>query len=263
MRNAWQSGFGAVSVGKEDATRQITNVAAGSEDSDAVNVAQLKALNNKLNNKISEEKVHYFSVNADDSESPDGTNWNNDGAKGKNAIAIGRNASTIGPGTIAIGDSAKISNVNTQYALVIGENAESAHGSIVIGRNAKDYDTDPKDAGSGIFIGGDAKSFGGVAQVVLGTYGKVKGQGSTAIGNSTQALAFQSLAVGESSKVLGEGSSAFGAESIAEDRRSTALGAYTNARGQKSLAIGRSNVAAGHNSVAIDYQSFAHNGYID
>ncbi|MBE2895984.1 hypothetical protein HPC38_03730 [Pasteurellaceae bacterium HPA106] len=34
----------AVSVGNADATRQITNVAAGSEDTDAVNVAQLKAL---------------------------------------------------------------------------------------------------------------------------------------------------------------------------------------------------------------------------
>ncbi len=44
MIAAWQSGSGAVSVGKAGATRQITNVAAGSEDTDAVNVAQLKAI---------------------------------------------------------------------------------------------------------------------------------------------------------------------------------------------------------------------------
>ena len=262
MRNAWQSGYGAVSVGKEDATRQITNVAAGSEDSDAVNVAQLKALNNTLNNKISEEKVHYFSVNADDSESPAGTNWNNDGAADKRAIAIGRNASTIGPGSIAIGDSAKIFNVNTQYALVIGENAESAHGSIVIGRYAKDYDTDPKQAGDGIFIGAEAKSLGGIAQVVLGNYGKVKGQGSIAIGQWAKAINYQSTAVGQDAKALGEVSSAFGAMSIAEDDYSTALGAYSNARGQSSLAVGRKNIAAGYNSVAIGNQSYAHNGYI-
>ena len=262
MRNAWQSGFGAVSVGNEEATRQITNVAAGSEDSDAVNVAQLKALNNKLNNKISEEKVHYFSVNADDSESPDGTNWNNDGAAGKRAIAIGRNASTIGPGSIAIGDSAKIFNVNTQYALVIGENAESAHGSIVIGRYAKDYDTDPEQAGDGIFIGGEAKSLGGIAQVVLGNNGMVKGQGSIAIGQWAKAINYQSTAVGQDAKALGEVSSAFGAVSIAEDNYSMALGAYTNARGQSSLAVGRKNIAAGHNSIAIGNQSYAHNGYI-
>ena len=43
---AWQSMAAAVSVGDADngITRQITNVAAGREDTDAVNVAQLKAL---------------------------------------------------------------------------------------------------------------------------------------------------------------------------------------------------------------------------
>lgn len=44
--NTWRSSAGAVSVGNSDLgiTRQITNVAAGSEDTDVVNVAQLKAL---------------------------------------------------------------------------------------------------------------------------------------------------------------------------------------------------------------------------
>ena len=44
--NTWRSSAGAVSVGNSGLgiTRQITNVAAGSEDTDAVNVAQLKAL---------------------------------------------------------------------------------------------------------------------------------------------------------------------------------------------------------------------------
>ena len=39
----WKANRGAVSVGSETITRQITNVAAGSEATDAVNVAQLKA----------------------------------------------------------------------------------------------------------------------------------------------------------------------------------------------------------------------------
>ena len=42
---AWKSTLGAVSVGGNGQTRQITNVAAGSTDTDAVNVAQLKAVN--------------------------------------------------------------------------------------------------------------------------------------------------------------------------------------------------------------------------
>ena len=41
-RGAWQSGNDAVSVGSAGSTRQIINVAAGSEDTDAVNVAQLE-----------------------------------------------------------------------------------------------------------------------------------------------------------------------------------------------------------------------------
>lgn len=41
-RGAWQSGNDAVSVGSAGSTRQIINVAAGSEDTDVVNVAQLE-----------------------------------------------------------------------------------------------------------------------------------------------------------------------------------------------------------------------------
>ncbi|WP_302485216.1 YadA-like family protein [uncultured Megasphaera sp.] len=40
----WKSSWAAVSVGDSTHTRQITNVAAGYEDTDAVNVAQLKAV---------------------------------------------------------------------------------------------------------------------------------------------------------------------------------------------------------------------------
>ena len=41
--SVWTSTAGAVSVGSDSTTRQITNVSAGKEDTDAVNVAQLKA----------------------------------------------------------------------------------------------------------------------------------------------------------------------------------------------------------------------------
>ncbi len=49
LESAWQSGAGAVSVGNaaKGVTRQITNLAAGTQDTDAVNVAQLKVVNKK------------------------------------------------------------------------------------------------------------------------------------------------------------------------------------------------------------------------
>lgn len=47
--SVWKANAGAVSIGSsadgEEITRQITNVAAGTEDTDAVNVAQLKNTN--------------------------------------------------------------------------------------------------------------------------------------------------------------------------------------------------------------------------
>ncbi len=331
--DAWQSGNGAVSVGKIGGTRQITNVAAGSEDSDAVNVAQLKAAKveviagdnvtvtsdnsegytkytvtakdtkvtgltltgNTLTLKqnglddlkvegiatkadVAAGAVHYLSVNSDDSANPTGTNWNNDGAKGENSIAIGKNASTKGKGSVAIGNNAtidgggaiavgndaKVFNVNMDDGLAIGNGAESSHGSIVIGRGAKDYDTDTAKSGSGIYIGVNAKnSGGGTSQTVVGHYGEAQGDDSIAVGFSAHALGQRALAVGANSESSGESSSSFGSSSVAESNDSTALGAYANGRGAKSLAVGTYGVAAGHNSVAIGYQSFAHNGYIN
>lgn len=56
----WKATAAAVSVGKAAdptsaaVTRQITNVAAGTQDTDAVNVAQLKAVNTKYDTKLSQ-----------------------------------------------------------------------------------------------------------------------------------------------------------------------------------------------------------------
>ena len=59
-KSTWTSTKGAVSVGDtaNDITRQITNVAAGNEDTDAVNVAQLK--------KVNEEALKHSTVTKGD-----------------------------------------------------------------------------------------------------------------------------------------------------------------------------------------------------
>lgn len=257
----WAGSQGAVSIGDEQAgfTRQLTGLAAGTNDTDAVNVAQLKA----LNTKVDQGAIHYFSVNSDDKNTPDGTNWKNDGATGKDAIAIGKKAVSEGDGSIAIGRGSKVFNTNQDLGMAIGAEAESSFGSIVIGKNARDYDTDPKKGAFGVYIGREAKSLGGSSQTVIGNYGQAKGEDSTAIGTRAQALGGESLAVGSSAKSLGQGAASFGTDSIAEFDESTALGTYSNGRGNKSVASGNKSVAAGHNSVAIGYQTFAHNGFID
>uniref|UniRef100_UPI002591B901 YadA-like family protein n=1 Tax=uncultured Megasphaera sp. TaxID=165188 RepID=UPI002591B901 len=79
-------------------------VAAGSEATDAVNVAQLKALDNKVTDKLKDAGgVHYFSVKSGKPANTAGTNWDNDGATGQDAVAIGNGAIARVDGGVALG----------------------------------------------------------------------------------------------------------------------------------------------------------------
>ena len=64
--STWKSTAAAVSVGdaSKNITRQITNVAAGTQDTDAVNVAQLKAVSSSINTDIAASKTRFYSVNS-------------------------------------------------------------------------------------------------------------------------------------------------------------------------------------------------------
>lgn len=77
----WNSTYGALSIGNVDSdgtvngTRQIIGVAAGTNDTDAVNVAQLKAAMTQSGS------IHDYSVNSTDTAND--TNYSNAGATGK------------------------------------------------------------------------------------------------------------------------------------------------------------------------------------
>ncbi|NME28498.1 hypothetical protein HF872_07645 [Megasphaera hexanoica] len=90
--STWKSTAAAVSVGdaSKKITRQITNVAAGTQDTDAVNVAQLKA----VSDTVDASKTKYYSVRNIPYTDQLGTyaaytNENNDGAKEVGALAAG------------------------------------------------------------------------------------------------------------------------------------------------------------------------------
>ena len=93
----WKSKAAAVSVGdaSKNITRQITNVAAGTQDTDAVNVAQLKAASSTISNNITASKTKYYSVQKIPfTETQLGsyagyTNEANDGAKEMGALSAG------------------------------------------------------------------------------------------------------------------------------------------------------------------------------
>ena len=199
MTAPWTSRRGAVSVGNDKTgfTRQITGVAAGSEDTDAVNVAQLKALNDKVDNGA----IHYFSVKSDDSANPAGTNWNNDGAKGKNDIAIGKEAAATGGFGFAAGHQAKASG-NADIA--IGPNAEATGGwGVAIGQEAK------AQASTAVAMAYKAQAIG-ANSLAIGVQSEARTNDSSAYGRGAKALGQVALAVGTLTKAEGNHSSVFG-----------------------------------------------------
>ena len=60
--STWKATAAAVSVGDvaNDVTRQITSVAAGTNDTDAVNVAQLKKVETKISTVEADAKKTYY-----------------------------------------------------------------------------------------------------------------------------------------------------------------------------------------------------------
>src|SRR5690606_39239750 len=79
----------SVSVGSAGAERQVTNVAAGTEDTDAVNLAQLQEVG-----KTADNTDHFFKATDD----PD--------TDGVGAFVDGINATAAGEATNAIGNGA-------------------------------------------------------------------------------------------------------------------------------------------------------------
>mgnify|MGYP005904350323 CR=1 FL=1 len=92
----WKATAAAVSVGdvSRGITRQITGVAAGTNDTDAVNVAQLKTA-----------KTHYYSV---EDKGYHAGNYNNDGAKGGMALAAGAGAAANGTASAVTGAFSRV-----------------------------------------------------------------------------------------------------------------------------------------------------------
>lgn len=76
--STWKATAAAVSVGDvaNDVTRQITSVAAGTNDTDAVNVAQLKKVETKISTVEADAKKHTTVIAGDNTTVTSGTNAN-------------------------------------------------------------------------------------------------------------------------------------------------------------------------------------------
>lgn len=257
----WKSKAAAVSVGdsSKNLTRQITNVAAGKEDTDAVNVAQLKSA-----------QIHYYSMNPK-SGAVTGTdsNYNNNGATGDDAIAIGPLASAKGIHSLALGYGAQTTHSdvldekkNMDDNTAVGYNSQSGYRSTALGYNSKatgryavTLGTDAlADKDNSTAVGMNAQAEGKQA-TALGSLAKASGESATAVGEGAEALANYSSAVGLGAKVdkgATKGTAlGYQAKVLADAENSIALGAGSQVSGANSIAIGMNAQVSGAKSVAI------------
>lgn len=261
--STWQSTDEAVSIGRAEErdgdgkitataiTRQLNNLAAGTLDTDAVNVAQLKAATQKVN-------VHDYSVWSPDTETD--TNYTNEGAVAKNSMAAGVSASTTkdAENAVAIGYKAKAEGYG---ATVIGQYA-SATGRYALAFGGQQTDTTAEQANN-MASGDNAVSFGerttasGVSSTAFGWQTTATQKRATAFGERTTASGANSTAFGQLAVASGQNSIAFGNEALANNYGTTAFGNRTEALGAYSTAFGNSTVAAGMNTVAFGTDNVA------
>lgn len=212
---AWKSGEGALSIGNGGASRQITNVAAGSEDSDAVNLAQLK-----------NAMTHYYSVKTTaETDGKGNNNYLNDGATGDNALAAGVSA-------VATGDNATAVGYNT-----------SASGS-----DAAAFGSGSKVTNGGVAVGSGATASGG--GVAFGSTGVTASSGGPAVGMYGTNASSNSAAFGLNNTTATNSSVAVGTDGTTANTSSFAAGFTSKAGANGSSSYYGHNIAVGSNTAA-------------
>ncbi len=268
----WKSTAAAVSVGKAATptsaavTRQITNVAAGTQDTDAVNVAQLK----KVQAAADASKVHYYSANS--TKMGAGSNYDNDGAEAEDSIVLGISSSSKGVNSTVLGNNNKLTGVKNgrNNSIVAGQNleVEGAHNA-VFGTDYNNYDhkltkvfgeentvigvgnlvgytaeKDPSDPTKWIYT---KNSSGSDHNVAVGMTNTANG-GSVVVGTSSEA---ENLGVsfGHGNKVIGSNSGG--------GQRGLALGNYLTVKGEEAVAVGTDASATADWAIAMGKNSKA------
>ena len=268
----WKATAAAVSVGKAATptsaavTRQITNVAAGTQDTDAVNVAQLK----KIQAAAGAAKVHYYSAKS--TKTGAGSNYDNDGAEAEDSIVLGISSSSKGVNSTVLGNNNKLTGVKNgrNNSIVAGQNleVEGAHNA-VFGTDYNNYDhkltkvfgeqntvigvgnlvgytaeKDPNDPTKWIYT---KNSSGSDQNVAVGMTNTANG-GSVVVGTSSEA---ENLGVsfGHGNKVIGSNSGG--------GQRGLALGNYLTVKGEEAVAVGTNASATADWAIAMGKNSKA------
>ena len=295
----WNGDYnGVLSLGRDlsgaraEVTRRIIHVAGGAEDTDAVNVKQLKAL---------EAKVHFSYLSIKGTKKDKGTNYNNDGAIGNEAIAIGQESQATGNSGIAIGVHSKVMGLENNnlikgdYGTAIGAWASVKNNdATALGAHTHAW-------GERSLAIGDRSVGNGIESVAIGSQALADSFNAIAIGGNSSANLENAIAIGKKSKTEGmtsiaigseastgqkgdaqkskervkelkndlrkqlndpiihkaENAIAIGTQAKAWQTKAVSLGAFAKAQERESLALGDKSFANGIESVAIGHNSSA------
>ena len=236
----WKTPTGDVAVGNSDTgmTRQITGVAAGSEDTDAVNVAQLKVLNTKVDKVAANSTAYTVETKENDDNTTTVTIKSNKAGDTGTTVTVATKDIHITSGTYDK-NTKKLTfttNTNTTFDVDMNDviNAAAAGGVHYLSVNSSE-------TGEGSNYKNDGAT--GEDAVAIGSKTKAQGDYSTALGNGAQAQGSFSTAVGRGSQAQSWFSTALGYGAQAKEESSTALGQGAQALEDGSVALGEGTVA--------------------
>lgn len=262
--------YGSVTLGNGTGAVRMQNVAAGTADTDAVNVGQLAAAT--VNPYISGRGAGTAAV-----------------ATSLSAVALGTNSIADQLNTISVGNAAtglvrRVTNVangqaDTDAATVGQVNALVGGVTRSTGEALSEFDQrissmiDSSTLGTvdDQFLkidgapGDDAASVtAGTSSIAMGTGAKGEGSFSVALGAASEATGVQSTAIGAEAKATQAGALAMGSAqatgahaaalgdgAVASAENAVALGFNANATGTNALALGNTSHAFATNAIAI------------
>ncbi|KLD66005.1 YadA-like family protein [Dyella japonica] len=216
--------------------QKITNVAAGTASTDAVNVGQLSTA-------VDGAKSHYYSVN--DSGTQSG-NYNNDGATGAHALAAGVSASAAGNLAVAVGTDANASGTSS---VAIGDGTVSTGlmttsvgaASQALSDTATALGSTTSATGSGATAVGYGANAAGARALAAGYGASASGDNSTALGNSAKSLMADGVAIGSKSVANTAAGMAGYVPATATVAETAAINATTSTLGAVSVGDATSN----------------------
>ena len=245
---------GEVSVGSAGAERRITNVAAGSADTDAVNVSQLRQVTSaSVADALLYDSPAHGVVTL--------------GGSGSTTPVRLRNVAAGVAGTDAVNMSqltslqSVVNHIDGQVLNIINNGGGGGSGNLPYVSGNANGDV-PNAANSGNTAGvavGYNSSASGENSSVLGQNAEAGGKYGVAIGNDSYAAGRHDTAIGGNAKVHADGSLAAGSNATvsAEATNAVAVGADASVTAASATAIGQGASATAANSVALGKGSVA------